>query len=84
MADPTVFPEANKVLGPPAGERSYTLIDPLIDPLPIFTDGKACVSLWKLTWRERWSALFFGHAWVWVLGPSQPPVALDCKKTIFN
>lgn len=80
MADPTNFREANKVLGPPPGDRD----DTLIDPLPIFTDGKACVSKWKLTWRERWSALFFGHAWVWVLGPTQPPVALDVKSDIFK
>ena len=32
--------------------------------LPVFKDGKQIISKWKMSWRERLSALFFGIAHV--------------------
>lgn len=50
----------------------------------VFTDTKMCVSCWKLNWKERLSALFFGTIWLGILsGATQPPVWLDCTRTVF-
>jgi hypothetical protein len=52
--------------------------------LPIWTDGVQCISCWKMSFRERLAALFFGKVWLTVVfGETQPPVALWSKKTIF-
>ena len=53
--------------------------------LPIFTDNKFCVSCWKPTIRERLSILLFGKVWLWVYsGSTQPPVAIEARKTILE
>lgn len=50
-------------------------------PLPVYVDGKQCVSCWQLSWKEKLSALLFGRIWLYVLsGETQPPVALVCVK----
>ena len=80
---PTKFDEANKNL---TGSREgYSEQVEAVDPLPIFTNGEQCISLWKMSWRERFSALFFGKVWLAVLsGESQPPVALFATKVYFE
>ena len=46
-------------------------------------DG-TCVSLWTAPFWQRVKFLFHGHIWLGVLsGSTQPPVWLDCKKTVF-
>ncbi len=76
---PIKFPEANKTLGKPQG-----MTDDECGPLPVFSDGKVCISCWKMGWRERLAALFFGRAWLYVyFGSTQPPVALEAIKTVF-
>ena len=46
-----------------------------VEPLPIWTDGEQCVSCWRMTWRERLSALIFGRTWIAILsGSTQPPI----------
>ena len=78
--DPIPFPEQTKVLAPPR-----EAMDPECIPLPVWTDGAQCVSCWRLTWRERFSALFFGRAWLSVyFGSSQPPVWVQAKRTVFD
>lgn len=43
--------------------------------LPVWSDGKQCVSCWKPTFKERLNILFTGKVWLGVLsGKTQPPV----------
>lgn len=78
--EPDKFPQANKDLLKPEG---WT--DDQCGTLPVFTDGKECISLWKMTWRERFSALFFGKVWLFVhSGETQPPVGLMATREIFG
>lgn len=78
--DPINFKQATKTLGPPKGMTKEECGD-----LPVFTDGTQCISLWKMSWRERFSALFFGRIWLSVRsGQSQPPVWLMATKEIFE
>ena len=69
---PANFILANSTVGTPqAGED-------VIAALPIFNDGERSLSCWKLSWRERLSALVFGRAWVWVKsGKSMPPMSAE-------
>ena len=77
---PTQFPESTKTLQRPDG-----MTEQECGPLPVYNDGTQSVSCWQMTWRERFSALFFGRVWLTVVfGYTQPPVALDAKKTIFE
>ncbi len=77
---PIKFKEANKDLIKPENMRADEC-----GSLPVYTDGRECVSCWKLTWKERLSALLFGRVWLCVLsGHTQPPVWLACTKTIFK
>ena len=53
--------------------------------LPVFTDGETCISLWRMTWKERLSAFIFGRIWLFVVsGETQPPVSLMAEKEIFK
>lgn len=75
---PSQFTESNKTLLAPTGMDNC-------DSLPVFTDGKQCISLWRPTWRERLQFLFYGRLWVYVIGGStQPPIALVIDKTVFK
>lgn len=77
---PINFPQAIKKLGPPIGMTKEECGD-----LPVFTDGNQCISLWKMNWRERVSALFFGKVWVYVWsGQTQPPISLLATNEIFG
>ena len=81
MATPARFPEANRNLLD-NGYRSENVTD--IAELPVWTDGEQCVSCWRLTWRERLSALLFGKVFLAVLsGRNQPPVAMSATRTYF-
>jgi len=33
-------------------------------PLPAYTDERETISLWALTWRERFRVLFTGRIWL--------------------
>lgn len=77
--EPAKFPQSNVTLkcpdeidGQPCGD------------LPVYTDGKVCVSLWRLTWLDRLRALFYGNLWLYLwTGATQPPVGLIMDKTVF-
>lgn len=78
--DAIQFEQSNKVLGPPPGMTNEECHD-----LPVWTDGSQCISLWRLSWKERFSALFFGRIWLCVLsGSTQPPVWLMATRQIFG
>lgn len=78
--EPISFPEANKNLQKPQG-----MTDEECGPLPVYNDGQQSISCWKMTWRERLSALIYGRVWLYVhYGLSQPPVALSATKTVFE
>jgi hypothetical protein len=78
---PTNFKYSNKTLQPP-GDVLFSKTDVAgIDPLPVWTDGMQVVSCWKLSRRERLSALLFGRAWLAVLsGPTQPPALVVAQR----
>lgn len=77
---PIRFPESNIELGKPA-----SMTDAECGSLPVFTDGKQCISLWQLTWKERFQIFFFGRIWLGVLsGQTQPPVWMDTQRTMFE
>ncbi len=77
--EPMKFPQANRNLLKPKG-----MTDAECGSLPVLTDGKICISLWKANFRERLSFLLFGRLWlsVWS-GQTQPPVSLEARQSIF-
>lgn len=69
---PIAFSYQNRVLQPSGKKYSANVTG--VEPLPIWTDGEQCVSCWRMSWRERLSALLFGRAWLALLsGETQPP-----------
>ena len=77
---PTDFPEKNKTLTKPQG-----MTDEECGSLPVYNDGSQSVSCWRMSWRERLSALFRGKVWLQVYaGTTQPPVSLTAANTIFK
>ena len=80
---PIEFPEAQKDLQPSGKKYSDNVI--AVKPLPVWTDGEQCVSLWRLSLRERLGLLFRGTIWVQVLsGQSQPPIAFWLGRKFFK
>ena len=48
---------------------------PDCDDLPVCKTGTEIISKWRMSWRERLSALFFGVAFVSVLArKTSPPI----------
>lgn len=79
MAIPVPFKYQNKVLTAPAGNTD------VVDDLAVWTDGKECVSCWKLSLKERLMALLFGRVWVAVLfGNTQPPIYIEASRDFFE
>jgi len=77
---PVNFEQANKELLKPD-----TMTDEECGSLHVYTDGNVCISLWKMSLRERLFALIFGKLWLWVVsGATQPPVAIQAEKQIFS
>ena len=77
---PIHFKQANKNLQKPSN-----MTDEECQPLWVYTDGKECVSCWKMSFADRIKALLFGKVWLYVLsGQTQPPVWVDCNKSAFK
>lgn len=77
--NPTTFKEKNRTL-----TRPSDMTDEQCSSLDVYTDGETCVSSWRMTLRERISALFFGRCWIGVRsGQTQPPVWLMCSRSAF-
>lgn len=78
---PTNFEHSNKTLQPPSAIIYPTDTVNGVSPLRIWTDETQCVSCWRMSIRERLSALFFGRVWVVVLsGKTQPPICVAAVK----
>lgn len=78
---PRYFPEATIELKKPS-----SMTDEECGSLWIHqtSDGQ-CVSAWKVPFWDRVKLLFHGTIWLGVMsGRTQPPVWLDCKKTVFE
>ena len=45
---------------------------PEYENLPMFRDDNEVVSCWKMTWRERFKALFTGKVWLHLQVGSRP------------
>ncbi len=74
------FHNANKNLQKPSG-----MTEEECHSLWVYTDGSQCISCWKLSFTQRIKALVFGRIWLSVLsGHTQPPVWMDCAKTVFR
>ena len=79
MSKPIEFKEANAVWkGWPKDEEREEVLD-----LPSFRDGEQTISAWKLTWPERFKALFNGILWLHVYG-QQPPVYVSSDYPFTN
>ena len=77
---PVSFKEATKALIRPSSMTSGEC-----ESLLIFTDGKECISKWKMTWRDRLHCLFRGYVWVSILsGLTQYPMSVHAEKTVFE
>ncbi len=70
---PIDFPQSTKVLQKPS-----EMTDKECSPLPVWSDGRQCVSCWKPTLIERLKIMFTGKVWLGVVsGTTQPPVFLS-------
>jgi len=80
---PIEFKEANgTLLGGPA--EKYGTARSVLNLL-VWKDGLEIISLWRASWRERLSVLFFGKVWLRVVAPkTHPPVSLQGKREIFE
>lgn len=75
---PIKFKEANIYLTKPP-----SMTEEECGSLYVLSDGIDCISCWKPSFRERLSILLFGRVWLWVWsGNTQPPVALEARKTL--
>ncbi len=53
-----------------------------IKNLPAYRDGEHIMSCWKMSLKEKLSALLFGRVWLVVKSSkTQPPVSLNCERT---
>lgn len=79
MMRPMDFDESNKTLTAPQG-----MTDEEVGPLPVYADGGQCVSCWRPSLRERFQILIFGRVWLYVMGTTQPPIAIEGRRTGFE
>lgn len=77
---PTKFEEANKCLTKP-----QNMTDDECMSLWVHSDGRQCLSLWKMSFKERLQALLFGKVWLYVAsGTTQPPVWVSVENNPFE
>jgi len=70
---PINFPQSTNVLQKPS-----EMTDKECLPLPVWNDGKQCISCWKPSFIERVKILFTGKVWLGVMsGTTQPPVFIS-------
>jgi len=70
-------------------DQNFTLTAPITyedcGSLPVHKTGLDIVSCWKMSFRERIAALFFGKAWISIrAGRTHPPIYVSCEKTFFE
>lgn len=72
---PKKFKESTKVLQKPSN-----MSDDECSALPVFCDGKQCISCWKPSIKERFLILILGRVWLGVhSGKTQPPVFITAE-----
>jgi len=76
---PINFPEANCEM---KGDH-IEIGGQRVGNLRVYNGHGQFVSKWKMSWRERMHALFFGTCWLAIHTYSFPPVAITAKPTIF-
>lgn len=77
---PIHFKEAQVELTKPSG-----MTDEECGSLWIYQQNNQCISCWRIPVWQRIKLLFHGRIWMGVLsGYTQPPVWLDCRRTIFT
>ncbi len=78
--EPIKFKEATKNLSKPT-----SMTDEECASMWVWNaDEKQCISCWKMNWKDRLKALFYGKVWVGVIsGKTQPPIWVDPSKTVF-
>ena len=69
---PNKFKEANAILEAPKDSDN-------VEDLPVWTNGQSIVSCWEVSLWDRLRILLIGRVWLWVMGPTQPPVFLDAQ-----
>lgn len=78
--NPINFKESNTILKRPAD-----MTENECGPLVVYSDGKICLSCWRLNFLERLKVLIFGKIWLFVhSGKTQPPVSLGCWRSAFR
>jgi hypothetical protein len=76
MSAPVNFKGHNHVLKPPPDSENVL-------PLPIFRNGRCCVSCWQFTKKELAEINRTGRVYVTVFsGNSQPPVYVGSETTV--
>ena len=76
---PVKFKEAEIEL-----KKPESMSDAECGSLWIYRKDDECISCWETSLWNRIKFLFHGKIWLGVLsGKSQPPVWLDCTKTVF-
>lgn len=66
-------------------KRPASMTDKECSSLPIYKADPHIISCWKMSLWERVRAVLFGKVWLWVWSnSSQPPVALDCRRSAFK
>jgi len=67
-------------------EANTKLVAPDCADLPVFTDGSQVLSCWRMSFKERASALLLGRAWLNIRTKenTHPPVYLIVKRTAFE
>lgn len=76
---PKRFKEQTHIL-----RRPETMTEDECGALPVWTDGKQCISSWKPSIKERLRILFGGRVWLGCLtGTTQPPVYV-VGECVFN
>jgi hypothetical protein len=72
---PTEFPEVNITL---TGAPGSGVLD-----LPTYRDEDGVVSCWRMSWRERIAALWYGRVWFHASAQTHPPIYLQASKGFF-
>ena len=65
------FPQANKTLTALPGQEAE------VYDLPVWSDGNRCISCWQPTDEERAAIASGAPIWLWVIGSTHPPVAVE-------
>lgn len=75
--NPAKFPQSNLTLRRPDGMTEAECGD-----LDVLDTGAELYSLWRPSFVERLSVLFFGRVWLVVAGRRHPPVAVFARRNL--